>query len=218
MYFDSWSTSYFFWVIICFAVWGMAGFSVYGAINVFASRRNKYKKRETLTPEKIQELKRKAEQGAKFFAQKEAKHKEFEKEKKATVKSVEDFVNSNEKIKAEKEEISELERELLKKAEVRDEKLGSEGESRRAPEQTEIDHSKLKEIYEKELKIAEAINSAESKIKTGTSDSQKKAVKKNEIAEETSLKDDFIIEKKASPPGEKIWKELDDVFRTAFRR
>ena len=117
-----------------------------------------------------------------------------------------------------KEEISELERELLKKAEVRDEKLGSEGESRRAPEQTEIDHSKLKEIYEKELKIAEAINSAESKIKTGTSDSQKKAVKKNEIAEETSLKDDFIIEKKASPPGEKIWKELDDVFRTAFRR
>jgi len=207
MYFDSWSTSYFFWVIICFAVWGMAGFSVYGAINVFTSRRDKYKKREPLTPEKIQELKKKAEQSAEIFAQNESVHKQFEEEKKATVKSLEAFVNSTEKIEEEKEVVSALEREILKKVEAREEKMNAEEALQSSSEQTEIDHIKLKEIYEKELKIAEEINSAKKTIKA----------ERKETSEETPLKEELKAEEKNDEAVKQHWKELDDVFRTAFR-
>ena len=49
---------------------------------------DKYKKQDPLTPERIQELKWKAVNGVELLYPDDAKQKLFDKEKKATVKSV----------------------------------------------------------------------------------------------------------------------------------
>ena len=213
MYFDSWSTSYFFWVIICFAVWGMAGFSVYGAINVFTTRKNKYKKEDPLTPERIQELKWKAEQDAELFARKDAKQRLYEKEKEATVKSLEAFVNRPKKIVEEKEEVKATENVGWQKEEFSSESLETESIKESNEEKKEPDHEKLKEIYEKEIKKAQETVSEILEVEP-----EEQKIDEAEFFVEEPLKEEVSkIEEKAEDKEKLPWQELDDVVRAAFR-
>jgi hypothetical protein len=197
MYFDSWSTSYFFWVIACFAVWALAGVSVYGAINVFTSKYKKTKGTKVLSLERIRELKREAEHETILSAAGQTRR-----EKEVIIKSAETFANS-----------------------VRGtEEKGQQGKESSGQEKTreispgmflskEAVNEKLREIYEKEVK-----RTREKATEDMRTDQELQEVMNKTFngSGNTEGKEKQQVQETAG--GERLrWMDMEDIFRTAFR-
>jgi hypothetical protein len=204
MYFDSWSTSYFFWVIICFAVWGFAGFSVYGAISVFARKAHRKEKPVTLTPERIKEIKVRAEQEAAMAAYLDEQERIREKENREAVIAAEMIANFREpeEVTPEKEAV------WVAGSQAENEDAALAGKDTEMRVQNEL----LRKIYEREIE-----------------ESRKREEEAPDAEELPGLAVDVPVcvgaaptsekEKSTEPPQKEVkWVEIEDIYRTAFRR
>jgi hypothetical protein len=225
MYFDSWSASYFFWVIICFAVWGIAGFSVYGVFNIFAAKRKRAGREDgkPLSLEKIREIKLKAEREAAERAYQgscEVNAEEQLLREAVSLISAEDnstdppenFEESTEDVfLANAEEIAVENSVDGGASQINIDKDPEEEEKEAEEERSEKLSRKLEEIYQRERLSVEKNDIAE--------DNESGLPEENIPCPDRLEKNEDDMEAPAASCARRTggWKELDDIYRNAFR-